>query len=86
MNRVHQYISLDGRHLTSVVIKSGFIVMFLNNGKHLSNTSHYFGKSAIVFSMNINGKSCSERVQYIAVRSAGYGLGLMIYSVTLTTV
>jgi len=43
-----------------------FIVVFLKNGKHLSNTSHYFGKSAVVFSMNVNGKSYSERVQYIA--------------------
>jgi hypothetical protein len=55
-------------------------VMFLNDGKHMSITSHYFGKSAIVFSVNVNGKSYSDTVHYIAVHSAGCGFALFIYS------
>jgi hypothetical protein len=42
MNRIHQCTNLDGRYLTGVVLKSNVVVTFLNNGKHLSFSSHYF--------------------------------------------
>jgi len=46
----------------------------------LSFTSHYFGKSAVVFNANVNGVIYSETVQYIAVRSAACWFSLLIYS------
>jgi len=41
-NRIHQITNLDGRYLTGVVLKSNVVVTFLNNGKRLSSSTHYF--------------------------------------------
>ena len=42
MNRVQQCINIDGRCLTGFDFKSNFVVMFLNDLKHLSFNLRYF--------------------------------------------
>jgi hypothetical protein len=35
LNRVHQCINLDGRHLTGVMFKIITVIMLLNNGRQI---------------------------------------------------
>jgi hypothetical protein len=37
----------DGRYPTDILFKGNFVVMFPNNGKHLSFNSHYFKQTLI---------------------------------------